>query len=107
MAGGDELNAPTHKGKRGVRLTLVQDEQSRAAIQTTHIVKRLMGLVKGEVEMPPHAVTAALGLLKKRLPDLSAVDHSGSIEMARIVEVPTLASSTEGWEKTHVPQHLQ
>lgn len=40
-------------------------------------------------------------------PRLSAVDHSGSIEMARIVEVPTLASSTEGWEKTHVPQHLQ
>ncbi|CAH1657793.1 hypothetical protein CHELA1G11_13001 [Hyphomicrobiales bacterium] len=31
------------------------------------------------MEIPPSAVTAALGLLKKTLPDLASVEHSGEM----------------------------
>jgi hypothetical protein len=41
------------------------------------IQNRLEGLVEGKNDMPPHAVTAALGLLRKVLPDLANVAHTG------------------------------
>jgi hypothetical protein len=59
---------------RGVRLNPEHDDRTRAKIQTSQIVNRLTKLVFGEVEMPPHAVSAALGLLRKTLPDLSQSD---------------------------------
>ena len=41
------------------------DENTRLKIKVGNILARLNGLIMGEIEMPPHAVTAALGLLKK------------------------------------------
>ncbi len=49
------------------------DDNTRAKIQAAQIINRLHGCVMGEIEMAPHQVTAALGLLKKTLPDLGAV----------------------------------
>lgn len=49
----------------------------RAKIQTSMLLNRLHGLVNGENEMPPHAVTAAIGLLRKSLPDLQSVTLTG------------------------------
>ena len=62
---------------RGVRLNPEHDERTRAKIQTSQIINRLEKLVNGEVDMTGPAVTAALGLLKKTLPDLSSVEVSG------------------------------
>ena len=50
-------------------------EATRTRIQTTMIVKRLEKHILGEVEMSSAQVSAALGLIKKTLPDLAAV-HS-------------------------------
>lgn len=47
----------------------------RMKIQTSMLLNRLNNFVNGKVELSPAQVTAALGLLKKSLPDLSAVDH--------------------------------
>lgn len=57
---------------RGVRLDPKHTDYTRTKIQTSQIVNRLSQFVNGTVEMEPHQVTAALGLLKKTLPDLSA-----------------------------------
>jgi hypothetical protein len=43
------------------------------AIKTTLLTKRLQAFVNSEVELTPSQVTAALGLLRKTAPDLSAV----------------------------------
>lgn len=48
----------------------------RLKIQTSMIINRLENFVKGEVELSAAQVTAALGLLKKSLPDLQAVEMS-------------------------------
>lgn len=69
------------KGARGVRLNPSHDVKARAKIQTSQIINRLTKLVNGEVEMQPHQVTAALGLLRKTLPDLSQV--SGELNVKR------------------------
>jgi len=64
------------------------DERHRQYIQTTQLVKRLQSFIKGEIEMVPHQVTAVLGLLKKTLPDLAAVQHTGKVEvLTRAVEM--------------------
>ncbi len=94
-------------GKRGVRLNPQQDDRTRSAIQTSQIVNRLTLLVKGEVEMPPHAVTAALGLLRKTLPDLTSVEHSGEITTSKVIRTPSIAPDAPTWLQQHGDKTLQ
>lgn len=68
---------------RGVRLNPQHDERTRAKIQTSQIINRLFSFVNGKVDMSPAQVTAALGLLKKTLPDLSSIDLKAEINDAR------------------------
>ena len=56
---------------------LSMDDRTKLRIQTTQIVKRLEGHIFGDIKMEPSAVTAALGLLKKKVPDLQSTTHSG------------------------------
>ncbi len=73
-------------------------ENTRQRIQTTMIVKRLQkhidakptivdGVVITEDLMTQSQVTAALGLIKKTLPDLMAVAHSGEVEHRHVSEL--------------------
>jgi hypothetical protein len=57
------------------------DDNTRAKIQTTQIIKRLTDHILGNVELNPSQVSAALGLLKKTIPDLSATQHSGTVNL--------------------------
>ena len=54
--------------------------QHREAIKTRMILNRLTDHVDDKVEMSTTQVTAALGLLRKALPDLKATEHTGEIE---------------------------
>lgn len=62
------------------------DDLSRAAIQTTQLVKRLNFFALGQVdpscphktvEMTDGQIRAALGLLRKTIPDLAVTAHTG------------------------------
>jgi hypothetical protein len=53
------------------------DDFTRERIKTTQLVNRLEKHALGEIEMEPTQVRAIEVLLKKSLPDLSAVTHSG------------------------------
>lgn len=64
----------------GVRRNLYHPEEVKEKIKTSQIINRLNSFVNGEIEMSAPQVTAALGLLKKTVPDLSAVEHSGKID---------------------------
>jgi len=67
---------------RGVRLNPAHDDRTRAKIQTSQIINRLEKLVKGEIKMTSQQVTAAGILLKKTLPDLSAVTMDGRMTLS-------------------------
>jgi hypothetical protein len=84
------------RGANGVRLNPAHDERTRARIQTTQLLKRLQEFVNSKVELSPAQVTAALGLLRKTMPDLAAVEHSGEVKQTFAVspELPTM----EEWE---------
>lgn len=50
-------------------------EYTRTRIQATMLVNRLENHVQGKCKMASTQVTAALGLLRKAVPDLSATSH--------------------------------
>jgi hypothetical protein len=62
----------------------------------------------GEAEMPPHAVTAALGLLRKVMPDTAQVEHSGEIISSKVIRSPAVSDTAKAWSAEHVPeQHTE
>jgi hypothetical protein len=80
----------------------------RDRIQVESILQRLEGLVTGTVEMPPHAVTAALGLLRKVMPDTAQVEHSGEIISSKVIRSPAVSDTAKAWSAEHVPeQHTE
>lgn len=74
-------------------LSPLRQKQIQDGINVNQILRRLFKLVMGQVEMTPAAVTAAGIMLKKVLPDLAAVDLSGSVENIHyaIADEPTTA----------------
>lgn len=78
-------------------------ENTRKRIQTTMIVERLQKHLLGDIEMSPTQMRAAEILLKKTLPDLSAVELSGETTTNhRGIDAPPQANSYEEWIKRHV-----
>ena len=59
------------------RYTLTHDAETRKKIQTTQIINRLTKHFNSEVELSQTQVKTAEILLKKSLPDLSAIEISG------------------------------
>lgn len=59
------------------RLRKLHQDDVRSKIQTTQLVKRLEDHVLSGVEMSKSQVSAAMGLIRKTLPDLSAMQHTG------------------------------
>ncbi len=66
-------------------------EKVRERMRTTMLVRRLTKHVLGKVEMSATQVTAALGLLKKTLPDLSAMEFSGELRHRDVSDKPLTA----------------
>lgn len=105
--GGARQGAGRPKGVTTV-WTREQADRFRARIQTDMLIQRLSGLASGTLEMPPHAVTAALGLLRKVMPDQAAVEHSGEIATPSVIRAPGVADTAKDWADTHIPeQHTE
>lgn len=82
-------------------------EEIRHKIRAALLIKKLEDHVLAGVELSPSQVAAALGLLRKAVPDLAAseskvnVEHSGAIEHRGLSEVSQritdiLATRTDG-----------
>jgi len=74
-----------------VRKRLYHPEEVREKIRTSQLVNRLNQFVMGKVELSPHQVSAALGLIKKTMPDLANIELSGPGGKA----IPIQISSTD------------
>ena len=70
------------------RLNKRQTEQSKAAIRTTQLVKRLQNHANGNIEMTQTQVQACKILLQKTLPDLKSTaltDSEGNSFSAQFI----------------------
>lgn len=79
------------------------DDETRAKIQASQLVNRLTDHVLGKAEMSATQVTAALGLLRKSIPDLAAIQHSGEQTVRHVIsgDIPT----EDEWERAYVTEH--
>ena len=69
-------------------------ENTRERIQTSMIVNRLTDHILGTVEMNASQVSAALGLIKKTLPDLSAMELKAEVQHSDAKELTNDQLST-------------
>lgn len=80
-------------------------ERIKGQIQACQIAKRLNDHVMLGLELNKSQVSAALGLLKKVVPDLASMQHSGDannpIKIEAELEIRPQLSRAE-WEKRHV-----
>lgn len=104
---------PRGTGVRGHRLNPQQSDRCRNAIATSQIVNRLNAFVKGDedpqtgkpVEMSPHQVTAALGLLRKVIPDLQSVEGNLSVTVSHEDVLRELETAVETVETNDAAYH--
>jgi hypothetical protein len=79
------------------------DDETRMKIKAGNIINRLQKLIDGQIEMAPHAVTAALGLLRKTLPDMTSVEHSGEVTKTYVVRMPAKPADMTEWANRYAP----
>lgn len=74
--------------QRGGSIDKAWEDRVREKIRKSRVVNRLIRYVEGKISLEAGQVTAALGLLKKTLPDLaqSEVKHSGEITIGGLGE---------------------
>lgn len=71
--------------RRKTKIGRARTEIVRERIRTTQLINRLTNFCLGKTngkdkcELSPHQVTGILGLLKKAVPDLQAIEHSGEV----------------------------
>lgn len=94
---------PLRKSRGGSLLGNDWEEKNRAKIQGSRVTNRLIEYVLGEITLEPAQVTAALGLLKKVLPDLSQSENKTEVIHRYVARMPEKAKSTDEWQKQHVP----
>jgi hypothetical protein len=80
------------KGSPDLRLTA----EHRSKITNSRILNNLIDHVEGRLEMSPTQVHAGISLLKKVMPDLAAVQHSGEGGGAMKVEFITVIEAKKG-----------
>jgi hypothetical protein len=73
------------------RLELHHPEEVRAKIRTSQLLNRLMDHALGKIEMTKTQVSACMILLRKTLPDLMAISHSGSVELTKPEDLTDVA----------------
>ena len=86
------------------RRKIRHDDETRAKIQTTQLIKRLYGHALGEIELSPTQVRAAEVLLRKTLPDLTAAEITQETMVRYVARVPDKKPDTDSWQHQHAPE---
>jgi hypothetical protein len=84
------------QGRRGRAPGFKLPDEHRYKIKTSRIITYLDEHLAGKREMSGTQIAAAICLLKKVMPDLAAIEHSGEVKQTFAVspELPTM----EEWE---------
>jgi len=80
------------------------DEETRNKIRAAALINRLTDFVEGKITMTAPQVTAALGLLKKVIPDTQSVELSGEVATSYVARIPQSIAEPDAWQKQHEPK---
>lgn len=79
---------------------------TRAKIQSSKIVNRLIDHVNGLITLESTQVSAAVALMKKVLPDTVFVEHAGEVS-SKVIRSPAPSATPSTWASEHIPPHLR
>lgn len=79
----------------------------RDKIRNSNILNALIEHVEGKRDMAPSQVTAGVALLRKVLPDLTAVEHSGEVAQSFIARMPEPETDATAWQKRYSNPPIQ
>lgn len=79
-------------------------QKIRERIKSTLLVEALTDHVLGDREMKNSQVTAAVALLRKVIPDMAQVEHTGEIQHKYAMQVPAPSASVEEWQQQQTPR---
>jgi hypothetical protein len=79
------------------------DDETRAKIRSSQLINRLESHVLGKLDLKPTQVAAALGLLRKTIPDLSSAENKTEVLHRYVARLPDKAESVDEWQKQHNP----
>lgn len=100
------------------KVSLQLDDRWRSKIQTSMLINRLTDFATAaepdpnderevkafrKVNMTSTQVTAALGLLRKTLPDLVAAEIKGEVQKTYVVRAPVAGDDWEEWKNNFQP----
>ena len=92
--------------KKGYNREPMLTDEHRRKIANSNVLTYLIEHIQGKREMGSTQVTAAIALMKKVLPDLASVEHSGETVTSFVMYLPSPAESVEEWEQeTSKPAH--
>ena len=74
------------------------DENTRAKIQSSQIINRLMKAFEGMITLDPTQVSIGIALLRKTLPDLAQIESHNVTEVTTIAPTP---AAPEDWAARH------
>ena len=92
---------------RGRQPGFIMGDEHRVKIKNSNILNALIEHVEGLREMSASQVSAGVALLRKVLPDMVAVEHSGEVVTSKVIRAPSLASTAETWAAEHAPKHTE
>jgi hypothetical protein len=78
----------------------------RRKIRTGSLINRLRNHVYGNVSMSKTQVAAAIALLRKTMPDVASIEHSGGIEHRAVARVPHNELNFDEWKQKYLPQTI-
>jgi hypothetical protein len=91
------------RGVNGTLLSPQSQERTRQKMRTQGLLTRLEKFALGEGdEMTPAQVSAALGLLKKSLPDMQSIEQKTEVSVKKISAEPLM--SQDAWELQYNPE---
>lgn len=89
--------------QRGGSIDMAWEDEQREKIRASGVCNRLIDFVKGEIKLEKSQVTAALGLLRKIIPDLSQSDNKTEVLHKYVARVPSKATNAKVWQEQHEP----
>jgi hypothetical protein len=81
--------------------------EHRSKIGNSRILSRLIDHVEGKIDLTASQVTAGLGLLRKVMPDMASVEHSGEVITHYVAELPSVSVDADKWVDQYAPKRLQ
>jgi hypothetical protein len=77
----------------------------RAKIANSSILNCLLEHIEGRRDMSATQVSAALGLLRKVLPDLQASENKTEVTVQSVMRMPTPSGTVDEWVETYAKPH--